>query len=195
MKLHLLSDVHLEFGKWPRAIDINAIHSDVTILAGDIGIGLEGLEWALSIDRPVVYVFGSHEFYGQRPMLDRWRKAREKVEHSHVQILENESILLDDPARPGEKIRFLGCTLWTDFAILGTGEQERSMQSAQGLMADYSSIYVSRCGKSLAQYGMSGQHGGDRLTPRKVLSLHHESRDFLERELALFPRDMGEADE
>jgi len=42
MKLHILSDVHLEFGKWPRNVDVNAIDADVTILAGDIGVGLEG---------------------------------------------------------------------------------------------------------------------------------------------------------
>lgn len=45
MKIHLLSDVHLEFGKWPEAIDINAIDADVTGLAGDIGVGQ--VIWAL----------------------------------------------------------------------------------------------------------------------------------------------------
>jgi len=60
MKIHILSDVHLEFGKWPREIDVNAIDADVTILAGDIGVGLAGLDWALGFTRPVIYVCGNH---------------------------------------------------------------------------------------------------------------------------------------
>ena len=162
MKLHILSDIHLEFGKWPRDVDINAIEADVTILAGDIGVGLEGIDWALSIDRPVIYVCGNHEFYGQRPMNDFWRKAKEKVEHTHVHLLENESIIVDG-------VRFLGCTLWTDFAILGGDQQESCMTSAGRNMSDFTSIYVTRRGKSSAEYGLTGRHGGDRLTPRKTL--------------------------
>lgn len=183
MKLHILSDIHLEFGKWPRHVDINAIDADVTILAGDIGVGLEGFQWALSIERPVIYVMGNHEFYGQRPMNDLWRKAREKVEGSHVHLLENEALILDDPSHPGERVRFLGATLWTDFAILGADEVENSMASAARTMTDYSVICVTRRGKSLVEYGMSSGRQGDRLTPRKTLSWHHDSRDFLEQEL------------
>ena len=68
MKIHILSDIHLEFGKWRRTQDVNAIDADVTILAGDIGVGLSGIDWALTFRRPVIYVLGNHEFYGQRPM-------------------------------------------------------------------------------------------------------------------------------
>lgn len=46
MKVHILSDVHLERRKWPRNVDISAIDSDVTILVGDIGLGLAGIQWA-----------------------------------------------------------------------------------------------------------------------------------------------------
>lgn len=180
MKLHILSDVHLEFGKWPKDVDINAIEADVTILAGDIGEGLEGIEWALSIDRPVIYVMGNHEYYGQRPMTDLWRMARERVEHTHVHLLENESIQVG-------AVRFLGCTLWTDFAILGCDQQEHCMECARRSLSDYHSIH--------ARSGLHGQHVCDRITPRKILSLHHESRDYLERELARFPRNVGERDE
>jgi len=104
MKPHILSDIHLEFGKWPKNIDVNAIDADVSVLVGDIGIGLDGIDWALTINRPVVYVMGNHEFYGQRPMVELWRKAREKTAGTHVHLLENESMTLNG-------IRFLGCTL------------------------------------------------------------------------------------
>jgi hypothetical protein len=46
LKLHILSDIHLEFSKWPKQVDISRIYADLTVLAGDIGIGLEGLQWA-----------------------------------------------------------------------------------------------------------------------------------------------------
>lgn len=180
MKLNILSDVHLEFGKWPKQIDVNAIEADVTILAGDIGVGLQGLEWALTIERPVVYVMGNHEFYGQRPMADLWRKAREKVAGTHVHLLENESVQIGD-------VRFLGCTLWTDFAIHGTDQQEKSMSYAHQSMTDYAKIYLNRRGKSNIEFGTSGRSGGDRLTPKKTLALHQESRALLERELSLLP--------
>lgn len=195
MKIHILSDIHLEFGKWPMNIDVNTIDADVTVLAGDIGVGLEGFQWALSIDRPVIYVMGNHEFYGQRPMNELWRKAREKVEHTHVHLLENESVLIDDPRNSGVHVRFLGATLWTDFAILGSDRQQECMDSASRSMTDYGAIYVTRRGKSLAEYGLAGRHAGDRLTPRKVLSLHHESRDYLEREVARIPANTGDSSE
>ncbi|HEY6018952.1 MAG TPA: phosphoesterase [Candidatus Paceibacterota bacterium] len=194
MKIHVMSDVHLEFGRWPKDVDVNAIDADVSVLAGDIGIGLEGIEWALSFDRPVIYVLGNHEFYGQRPMLELWKKAHKKVESTHVHLLENASILIDDPRNPGERVRFLGATLWTDFCALGPERQEDCMESAKRSMSDYSTIYVSRRGHRIAEPGFASIHQGDRLTPRKTLAMHHESRDFLERELNRSPDVLGMMD-
>ena len=161
MRLHILSDLHFEFGKWPKHVDVNAIDADVTVLAGDIGVGLEGLQWALTFNRPVIYVMGNHEFYGQRPMNDLWRKAREKVEGTHVQLLENESILIDDLRHPGERVRFLCATLWTDFAILGNERQSECMEAAGREMTDYSVIHVSRRGHAVAEPGFTTHHQGE----------------------------------
>lgn len=183
MKLHILSDLHFEFGKWPKHVDVSAIDADVTILAGDIGVGLEGLQWALAINRPVIYVMGNHEFFGQRPMNDLWRKAREKVDGTHVQLLENQSIILEDPAHPGERVRFLCATLWTDFAILGVEYREDCMESAAVNMTDYNAIFVSRRGHAQAEPGFTTRHEGDLLTPRRTLAMHQESLAFLEQEL------------
>lgn len=184
MKLHILSDIHLEFGKWPKDVDVNTIDADVTVLAGDIGVGLEGIQWALTITRPVVYIMGNHEFYGQRPMNDLWRKARGKVEGTNVHLLENESILIEDPRHPGEHVRFICATLWSDFEILGKARQQECMDAAMHEMTDYQVVYVSRRGNSVAEPGFTTRHQGDRLTPRKTLSLHQESRDFIKQELA-----------
>lgn len=177
MKIHFISDVHLEFGKWPKAIDVNSIAADVSVLAGDIGVGLEGLEWALSFNRPVIYVMGNHEFYGQRPMADLWRKARKKVAGTHVHLLENESIIFDS-------VRFIGATLWTDFCLFGEEEQESMMRYAQNEMTDYQRIFVSiRRAQAWDEIAARPRHGGDFLTARKSATLHNESRQFLEQAL------------
>jgi predicted phosphodiesterase len=55
------NDLHVEF----EDFEPPATAADVVILAGDIGVGLEGLQWAKARypDRPVIYVAGNHEFY------------------------------------------------------------------------------------------------------------------------------------
>ena len=191
MKIHILSDLHFEFGKWPKSVDVNEIDADVTVLAGDIGVGLQGIQWALSINRPVIYVMGNHEFYGQRPMEYLWRKAKEKVADTHVHLLENETLLIDEPSNPAKRVRFLGATLWTDWNILGSDEQQECMDSASRTMSDYDSIYVSRRGPAVAEPGFTTRNQGDRLTPRKTLAMHHESRDYLEQALRRLPNPNG----
>ena len=174
LRLHILSDVHLEFGKWPRQVNVQEIPCDVHVLAGDIGVGLSGLQWALeAFDRPVIYVMGNHEFYGQRCMAELWEKAREKVAGTHVHLLENEAVVI-------EGVRFLGTTLWTDFGLAGAEHQESAMRHGWLMMSDYQSICVSRTPSRR-----------DLLTPRKTLALHHESRDYLERELRRSPDPLG----
>ena len=51
MKLHLLSDLHLEFeGLTPPATD-----ADVVLLPGDIHLGVKGIEWAKhTFSKPVI---------------------------------------------------------------------------------------------------------------------------------------------
>ncbi|MBE7459640.1 MAG: metallophosphoesterase family protein [Zoogloeaceae bacterium] len=119
MKLHILSDIHLEFSSWPRQVDINAIDADLTILAGDSGVGLEGVMWALSaIRRPVVYVCGNHEHYGQRTMPKLLAAARKKCSGTHVHFLENDAVAING-------VRFLGCTVWTRSSTFAIGSNCR----------------------------------------------------------------------
>jgi len=42
MKLHILSDIHLEFAPF----DLPDTDADVVVLSGDIGTRLGGIEWA-----------------------------------------------------------------------------------------------------------------------------------------------------
>ncbi len=174
LKVHLLSDLHLEFSKWPRAFDINAIDADVTVLAGDISVGLAGLEWALRIERPVVYVMGNHEFYGQRPMSELWEKARKKVAGTQIRLLENESTEING-------VRFLGSTLWTDFCLYGSDAQQEMMQHALDGVSDFQAINIEQHGTAIWDE-MAGymRHSGKQLTPARVAELYSESVEFLE---------------
>ena len=63
VRLHVLSDLHLEHA--PFAIP--EVDADVLVLAGDIAPGGAGIEWMRrhADGRPIVYVAGNHEFYGQ----------------------------------------------------------------------------------------------------------------------------------
>ncbi len=171
MKLHILSDLHLEFG----GLRLPEVDADVTVLAGDIGVGLQGIEWALQAipyHQPVVYVMGNHEFYGQRSMPELWKKAREKVAGTHVYLLENEAVEIDG-------VRFLGSTLWTDFELFG--DRDTAMKSALD-MNDYWSIITN----SGAGYT---SNRATRLTPKDTLRMHKESLAWLSNELT--NRDSG----
>lgn len=179
MKIHYLSDVHLEFNKWRTQWDLGQIDCDVHVLAGDIGVGLQGLKFALALQRPVIYVCGNHEFYGQRTVSHFWKKARAMVADTHVHLLENESVVIGDT-------RFLGCTLWTDFCLLGTDQQESMMNYARSRMNDYVQILIERRPTLIKDpFDPAYSRKGTRITPAMVLNKHLESRGFLERELAI----------
>lgn len=172
MKLHILSDLHLEFAKWPREADVNAIEADVTVLAGDIGVGMEGIAWALSVfRRPVVYVLGNHEYYGQRLMPDLLAEARERCRGTHIHLLENDAVMIGG-------VRFLGCTLWTDFALFEDAERNaRAMEEAGMKMGDFRHAMVGRRG------GGNGKNKLIPFTPAMSRERHLASRAWLEAEL------------
>ena len=103
MKLQILSDLHLEENDY----SIKETDADVIILAGDISIGSDAVDWIKQqTDKPVVYVAGNHEYYGHFcPELKY--ELRRKASRSNVHYLENEAVVING-------VRFLGCTLWTE---------------------------------------------------------------------------------
>lgn len=100
MKLHILSDLHLEFaGFQPQPTD-----ADVVILAGDTYPGDRGVQWAATNfpDMPVLYLLGNHEYYGYAlPKLIT--DLNEAAQGTNVHILENDTIVFGD-------VEFWGCT-------------------------------------------------------------------------------------
>jgi predicted phosphodiesterase len=127
MRLHVLSDLHLERG----AQDVPVPDADVAVLAGDIGTGTRGVQWARrwAGARPVVYVAGNHEFYGQaHPGLIA--DLRRAAAGSSVHVLEDDEVIVDG-------VRFLGCTLWSDFDFDGIEHRTLSMRVCERAVSDY----------------------------------------------------------
>ena len=134
MRIRVLSDLHLEFCDWtPPVVD-----ADVIVLAGDIHVGVSGLEWAREQfpATPVIYVAGNHEFYrGQ--MKGVFAALREAADRLGVHLLDADEFVLGGT-------RFLGATLWTDFALYGTGSRiVQAMNDATQGMNDFRLIHHS----------------------------------------------------
>ena len=109
MRIHVLSDLHIEFGDF----EYPEVKADAVILAGDTHTKLNGLKWAkIAIpDIPVLYLLGNHEYYGAKfPRLVE--KLKDEAVGSNVSVLE-ESIF------EMKGFRFFGATLWTDMALHG----------------------------------------------------------------------------
>jgi len=105
MKIHLISDVHIEQNN-PNYSAPEA--TDLVVLAGDIGEGISGLKWARTSfpDQQIIYVCGNHEYYGHDlSIIDLMRETASKLD---IYFLENNEVIING-------VRFLGCTLWTNF--------------------------------------------------------------------------------
>ena len=151
MKIHVLNDLHVEFG----GFSIPETDADVIVLAGDIGVGLSGLDWihAQEVQKPIIYVPGNHEFYQHDfSLVDDMREHAA----SNIHILNDSAIEIDG-------VRFLGSTLWTDFNFLGEADRYFAIQNARRNMADFSLI----------------ENNGKKFTPEESIALHCESRDWL----------------
>ena len=130
MRVHILSDLHLEFAPF-QPINVGA---DVVLLAGDVHTGRNGIKWILKTfpDRPVIYVLGNHEFYGQKiPKLIS--EIKEVAQGTNVHVLENDSVEI-------ENVVFFGATLWTDFRL--NGDPILAEVAAQTGMTDFRRIRV-----------------------------------------------------
>lgn len=176
MKLHILSDLHVEFAPFvPDRAAVDA--ADVVVLAGDIHQGARGMAWARQTfcSKRIVYVAGNHEFYQHH-----W--------DAHVSLLREQAAL--------HGIRFLGATLWTDFAYFGASRRSQNMRRAAHALNDFRLIKAD----PLVPEGGAPAPGDEavdpayrlrsqRLSPQHTLRRHQESLAWLRAEL---PR--GDAD-
>lgn len=161
LKLHLLSDLHCEFDgyKW----NIPKTNADLICLAGDIGNGLFGVEWAvrqsIQLNKPIIFVFGNHDYYyNDLSVLD---EARDYVKNTNVYIMEKDIIEF-------EGYNIAACSLWTNYGLYGPTGKVLAMHSAPKFMADHTSIKNTN---------------GSKFKPEDALRLHEESIDWLKIQL------------
>ncbi len=109
MRIHILSDLHLEFGGFA----FPDVEADLVVLAGDTHVKRNGLRWVKETisHLPVLYLLGNHEYYGARfPRLVE--KLKEFASGSNITVLEEDAVEIGG-------YRFFGSTLWTDMALFG----------------------------------------------------------------------------
>jgi len=125
MRLHVLSDLHLEFGD----LELANIEADAVVLAGDIHLGREGRKWIRKqfAGKPVIYVLGNHEFY-RDAIPELTEVLIRETNGSDIHVLENAAVEIGG-------FTFLGCTLWTDFQLLPN--PKLAMREADRVMSDF----------------------------------------------------------
>ena len=162
MRIYAANDLHIEIGFWmPTPSTVAA--ADIVVLAGDIGRHTHGLEWARMVfaGKRIVYVAGNHEFYGAEYHEMR-RELRRTAHALEIDLLENDAVVIAG-------VRFLGCTLWTDFRLYG--DEFEAMDYARRRMNDFLRIRF---------------EGSPSVTfrPEDSAVLHRQSRAWLEGKLA-----------
>jgi predicted phosphodiesterase len=182
MKLLAMSDLHLEYAD----LDVpETIEFDVAILAGDIVCPGSGLvHWvrrtpALQRAKAIVVVSGNHEYFDRALQQEAaaMREAARRQRAPALHLLDCGQVVIDG-------VRFLGCTLWTDFELRidtaagAVSDRERGIAVASRTMADYRTI--GWLDEVAAQAGAAPRQ----LTPYDTLRLHAEQRAWLERALA-----------
>jgi 3',5'-cyclic AMP phosphodiesterase CpdA len=149
VRIRVLSDLHLE----AEPFEPPAVPADVVVLAGDIDNGAAGVEWAKGrFDAPVLYVAGNHEPYdGEFHTVQA--ALRDAAAGSRVQILDCGETVIGG-------VRFLGCTLWTDFLLAGEAGRKLALEKYRAWLVDYRSIRWADRAFSVAD--STGLHARDR---------------------------------
>ena len=160
MRFWILSDLHIEQSRWN--IPAPAPDYDVLIAAGDIHTPLSaGVRWLAerADGRPVIYVPGNHEWYAYQrrfTITEEAKRGQELADALGIHLLQYAEIIIDG-------VRFLGTSLWTDYAIYGN--PVAAMRYAQNGMNDHRVIFPREIGEPLQ--------------PEEALSWHQVSRVWL----------------
>ena len=162
MKIQIASDLHLECR---RLLGVSGLPlapapgAEVLVLAGDIDSHTHMLDAFADWPVPVVYVNGNHEAYDSH-YFGLQSQLRQKAEGTAVHYLEKDEWVY-------QGTRFLGCCLWTDYALLG--DAASAMALARKVMPDHGHIRVA---------------GGASFSPQIAWKVHRQSVAWLREQLA-----------
>jgi Icc-related predicted phosphoesterase len=140
----------MDFGRFDMPIPKDA---DVAVVAGDVQN--DELLIELGNTLPTVYVAGNHDYYGHE-YHERLEELRD-LPSSQLYVLENDELVLGD-------VRFLGCTLWTDY----NREDPFAMAYARDRMNDHIQIRIKTDEESYY------------FSPNDALNLHKMSKKWLD---------------
>ena len=131
MKIALLSDLHLSV----QPMEPPATDADVVVLAGDLQRPESAMAWARQYHQPTLFVAGNHEFFGA-DLMGTLQALRRHAVGTNVRVLEQ-----DEWRHQG--VRFLGCTLWSDYRLFDTNAQrDAALQKITAFARDFSRIGV-----------------------------------------------------
>ena len=126
-RMAVYSDLHLEFGDFPRP-DVDA---DIVVLAGDIHTKHRAWQNGRADEFfgcPVVAVCGNHEFFASK-IDTAVTKTRTAAAGKGIVLLEREVAVI-------AQVRFLGCTLWTDFRLFAGDNMAQVKHDASHCVGD-----------------------------------------------------------
>lgn len=172
MKVWIMSDLHVD-GK-DRDFDLPASPDvDLLVIAGDICDGFtHGFNWLdrqrqLGIKTPILWVPGNHDFYAcVDPDVALDAVTRDCRALGVTVLGRGESVV-------GRGVRFIGATLWTDFAAVSSDPIDIATAQvlARHAMPDYKNIDI----------------GMKRLHPRDTLAWHRMHRSAIEQTMKWEP--------
>ena len=169
MKIQIVSDLHLE----SSYLFLPITDADITAFAGDIAPGMNGVQHAgqhaLRTGKPVVYVCGNHEFY--RYDINSLRRKIPELTAQPADYMGPAFHFLDNSEAIINGVRFLGCTLWTDFMLFGWDLQEACLHKGQSCLNDFRLIH----------------NGENYFTVLDSIRMHDESVEWLEKKLKREP--------
>ena len=167
MRISLLSDTHHNFGgssEWPHPLPSH----DVLVLAGDLSEYEDSpanltevlAHYRSRTDRPILYLPGNHEFYHHdyHRTLDWIGRDTRKLD---IELLNCQCVRYGDVA-------FHGCTLWSDFTLLGAE------------LADLYGLYAEQSVNDFSLIEFKGRT----FRQTDCANLHRQQRAWLEKSLA-----------
>jgi Icc-related predicted phosphoesterase len=165
MRLQIFSDLHVDVAT-PQLIGV-AADVDAVIVAGDVcqgaGHAFTWLRRIVPMQIPIVMTLGNHEFY-RRCWPEEVAIGRAQAPLYDVHLLEDAVVALGG-------VRFIGATLWTDYALFGDHTVAHAMDAANRGLNDHRRISWAK-------------QPWRRFRPQEALALHRRSRSVIAAELA-----------
>lgn len=173
MQVQLYSDVHNEILRSARyegshPFKISNASSDLVVVAGDYDTGTYGVERlkqeSIRLNKPILYALGNHEFYDNEYHSLK-KELKSLCEGSNVYILDRNVYEFNS------EVRFLGCTLWTNYVLEGFHSHDIRYYIERGLR-DHQVIEIESQGKC------------NKFLTSDALTLHNTELNWLKKQLS-----------